>query len=179
MKKIPLSLLIILLLSLLVGFSFNFFRWRRFICPIKYENEIIVRCDSHGEGFFAASRRGYRLHSGVDLSAEVGTPVLASSKGLVIAARRNYGMGNYVIIKHRDNISTVYGHLSQIFVKKGQVVRQGKIIGTVGKTGNARFRDIQPHLHFEVRKNGIPQDPFDYIEEIKTRNSKVITTSFN
>ena len=72
-------------------------------------------------------------------------------------------MGNYIIISHRDNIITIYGHLSNIFVRKNDYVRQGQVIGTVGKTGNARAVDMLPHLHFEVRKNGVPVDPLDYI----------------
>ena len=74
------------------------------------------------------------------------------------------GSGNYVIIRHPGNISTLYGHLLEVYVKKNNLVRQGEVIGSVGKTGNANYADIQPHLHFEVRKNGIPQDPLEYLE---------------
>jgi len=73
-------------------------------------------------------------------------------------------MGNYVVIRHSLNLVSIYGHLSQIFVTKNQFVRQGGIIGSVGKTGNARHPGIQPHLHFEIKKNGIPQDPLEYLK---------------
>jgi len=73
-------------------------------------------------------------------------------------------MGNFIIIRHPGNIITMYGHLFRIYVNKNAFVRQGEVIGSVGKTGNANYRDIQPHLHFEIRKNGVPQDPLEYIE---------------
>ena len=174
MKKIALFLLIIMSVSLLAGFCF--FKWRTFACPIDYKEEIVIRCDGRGEGFFAAGRRGGRLHNGIDLYAKVGTPVLASRSGRVIAATRNRGMGKFVIVRHRAGFTTVYGHLDKIYVKKNQRVSQGKVIGTVGKTGNARYRGIQSHLHFEIRKKGIPQDPLNYIEEARSKNSKIITS---
>jgi len=104
------------------------------------------------------------VHEGIDLFAEIGSPVLACRSGRIIAARKNRGMGNYIIIRHPGNIITVYGHLFRIYVYKNAFVRQGQVIGSVGKTGNANYRDIQPHLHFEIRKNGIPQDPLVYLE---------------
>jgi murein DD-endopeptidase MepM/ murein hydrolase activator NlpD len=73
-------------------------------------------------------------------------------------------MGNYVVLRHRGNLVTIYGHLKDISVKKNKFVRQGQIIGTVGKTGNANYRDIQPHLHLEVRKNRLPEDPMAYLD---------------
>ena len=57
---------------------------------------------------------------------------------------------------------TVYGHLLYFFVRRDDYVRQGQVIGRVGKTGNARAIDMLPHLHFEVRENGVPQDPLEY-----------------
>ena len=134
-----------------------------FICQISYTGKPVIRCDSRGDGTFASSRNGNRMHQGIDLCAEIGTPVLAARSGIVMAAKSNRGMGNYVIIRHSFNLVSIYGHLSQIFVTKNQFVRQGHIIGSVGKTGNARNPSIQPHLHFEIRKNGIPQDPLEYL----------------
>ena len=116
MKKIALILLIIISVSFLVGFNFS--RWKSFICPIKYKDEIVIRCDGRGDGFFAAGRRGGRLHNGIDLYAKVGTPVLASRYGRVIVATSNRGMGKYVIIRHWGGYTTVYGHLNKIYVKK-------------------------------------------------------------
>jgi len=135
-----------------------------FLSPIDYSGDIPVRRDDYGDGSFGARRgRGRRYHLGLDILAEVGTPVRAAKSGLVLNAERNHGMGKYVEIKHRQGLVTIYGHLSKIFVSKGEIVKQGQIIGAVGKTGNANRRLILPHLHFEVRKFGMPQDPIDYL----------------
>lgn len=162
MKKILLILLVAIIFSL--ALAFYFLDKSTFLCPIEYKKDIIVRCDGRGDGFFAAERSGNRLHQGIDLYAAIGIPVFASRSGIVIAARRTRGMGNYVIIRHAGSITTLYGHLYRIDVNKGQFVRQGQIVGAVGKTGNANYRDILPHLHFEVRKKGVPQDPLEYLE---------------
>jgi murein DD-endopeptidase MepM/ murein hydrolase activator NlpD len=161
-KKILLFLFIALPVYLII--SIHFLDKTYFLCPIEYQRDIVIRCDSRGNGFFGADRNGNRLHQGIDLFAEVGTPVLASRSGIVIAARRSRGMGNYVILRHPGGITTIYGHLSRFNVNKNEFVRQGQIIGAVGKTGNANYRNIQPHLHLEVRKNGVPQEPLEYLE---------------
>ncbi|MFA4888594.1 MAG: M23 family metallopeptidase [Candidatus Omnitrophota bacterium] len=162
MKKI----LIFLLLGVIVYLAVSFYFMDRefFLCPIEYKNQIIIRNDSRGDGFFAASRHGRRTHEGIDLLAEVGVPVLAARSGTVTQATANRGMGKYVVIRHRAGIKTIYGHLSEICVRKGEFVRQGHMIGRVGKTGNANSRYMQPHLHLEVRYNGIPQDPLNYLQ---------------
>ena len=162
MKKIFLIVVSILMPLLLVAGVYFFFGFY-FLSPVEYQEGIIIRNDSHGEGYFAANRRGKRIHEGVDLYAKIGTPVLASRPGIVIAAKQSRGMGKYVILKHFGNITTIYGHLSAIYVTKGRFIRQGVVIGVVGKTGNANNRNIQPHLHFEIRKGGVPQDPLDYL----------------
>jgi len=134
-----------------------------FICPIEYKNDIIIRSDNRGEGLFASARSGRRTHQGLDLLADVGTLVRAAKSGRVVSATQNKGMGKYIIIRHRDKLSTIYGHLLNIFVGKNDYVRQGQAIGSVGKTGNARAAAMLPHLHFEIRKNGVPCDPLDYL----------------
>ncbi len=161
MKRILLFLLLVLPVYLLV--SLYFLDKHYFLCPIDYKRDAIIRCDTWGEGFFASKRKGNRLHDGLDLFAEIGTSVKASRSGIVIAARKSRGMGNYIIIRHPGNIITIYGHLSNIYVHRHKFVRQGEIIGSVGKTGNANHPNIQPHLHFEVRKDSIPQDPLEYL----------------
>ncbi|MDD5506351.1 MAG: M23 family metallopeptidase [Candidatus Omnitrophica bacterium] len=161
MKKTLLIFPIIVLV-----FAFTSLSWldkQYFICPIEYKNDILIRNDNRGDGVFASSRSGGRMHKGIDLLADVGEAVLAAKSGKVISATQNRGMGKYVIIRHADKFITIYGHLSEILVCKNLRVRQGQIIGRVGKTGNAKARDILPHLHFEIRKNGVPQDPLDYI----------------
>ncbi len=94
--------------------------------------------------------QGLHGHNGVDLASSVGTPVMASANGTVIAAKSsgyNGGYGEMIIIAHAGNIQTVYGHLSRVNVTVGQVVSQGQVIGAVGNTG----KSTGPHLHFEVR----------------------------
>jgi murein DD-endopeptidase MepM/ murein hydrolase activator NlpD len=92
-----------------------------------------------------------KLHTGVDLhAAEAGTVVSAGWRG---------GYGKCVIIQHKGNLSTLYGHMSQILVSVGQTVKRGQVIGKVGSTGYA----TGPHLHFEVRVNGTPVDPLGYL----------------
>lgn len=162
MKKVLLLLLVILPIYLLI--SLYFLDKDYFICPIEYKGNILIRCDSRGDGFFASPRNGNRIHEGIDLFAKIGSPVLAARSGQVIAAKKNRGMGNYIIIRHSDNLITIYGHLSRMYVTQNKFVRQGQIIGAVGKTGNANYHDIKPHLHFEVKKAGIPQDPFEYLQ---------------
>jgi len=161
MKKILLIILIVTAVFVFLGLARMDKQY--FICPVEYNNDIIIRNDNRGDGLFAAQRSGNRMHQGIDLLADVGTPVLTARSGKVISATRNRGMGKYVIVRHRGNIITIYGHLSEIYVHKNEYVRQGQIIGSVGKTGNARPADMLPHLHFEIRKNGIPQDPLEYI----------------
>ncbi len=159
------KLLFLLLISLPVYLvsSLYFMDKEYFLCPIKYQRDIVIRSDSKGDGVFAAERSGRRLHKGLDLLAALDTQILASRSGKVIAATQNNGMGKYIILQHPDNLTTLYGHLSKIYVAKDKFVRQGEIIAAVGKTGNANSPGIQPHLHFEVRKDGIPQDPLEYL----------------
>jgi len=162
MKKILLLLLIAL--PIYIAFSLYFLDKDYFLCPIEYRGGIIIRNDSMGDGHFGAARSGNRVHNGIDLLADVGTPVLASRSGKVLAARSARGMGNYILIAHPENLTTLYGHLSAIYVKEGDYVRQGDFIGRVGKTGNANYNAMLAHLHFEVKKDGLPQDPMGYLE---------------
>lgn len=161
MKKVLFIILIIV--SIFVFLGLTWMDKQYFVCPVEYKSDIIIRNDNRGDGLFASKRSGGRMHNGIDLLADVGTPVLTARSGKVISATRNRGMGKYIIVLHRGKIITIYGHLAEIFVRKNDYVRQGQVIGSVGKTGNARSRDMLPHLHFEIRKNGIPQDPLEYI----------------
>ena len=97
----------------------------------------------------------WRAHKGTDFAATTGTPARTVGDGLVEFAGVQNGYGNVVFIKHRNNRETVYAHLSKISVQLGQTVSQGQTIGLVGSTGWA----TGPHLHFEVRVNGLQQDP--------------------
>ncbi|MEB0056397.1 MULTISPECIES: M23 family metallopeptidase [unclassified Variovorax] len=97
----------------------------------------------------------WRQHNGIDFAAPSGTAVRAVGDGVVEFAGQQSGYGNIIIVKHRNDLSTVYAHLSRMDVKVGQSVAQSQFIGAVGSTGWA----TGPHLHFEYRVNGEYTDP--------------------
>ena len=98
---------------------------------------------------------GFRMHTGLDIGAPMGATITAAAAGHVIFAEWYGGYGKAIIIDHGGQTVTLYAHCSQWFVSKGQDVQRGQAIGAVGSTGNS----TGPHLHFEVRVNGIPVDP--------------------
>ena len=98
-------------------------------------------------------------HSGLDLPAASGTLVLSAATGYVAWTKNGRLYGNYVMVIHASGVSTLYAHLSRIDVVADQFVARGDQIGAVGSTGLS----TGPHLHFEVRKNGIPTNPLDYL----------------
>jgi murein DD-endopeptidase MepM/ murein hydrolase activator NlpD len=97
----------------------------------------------------------WRAHLGVDYAAPTGTAVRSVGDGVVEFAGVQNGFGNVVFVKHRNSHTTVYAHLSRIFVKQGQTISQAQNVGAVGSTGWA----TGPHLHFEFRINGAHHDP--------------------
>lgn len=100
------------------------------------------------------------LHQAIDIGSWTGAPVKASDSGYVAAAGwSNVGYGYYVVIDHSNGFQTLYGHLSRYFVAAGDSVAQGTVIGLVGTTGNS----TGPHLHFEIRQNGIMRNPFGFL----------------
>jgi murein DD-endopeptidase MepM/ murein hydrolase activator NlpD len=99
-------------------------------------------------------------HLAIDLAANLGDPIYAADGGLIVyAGLNNYGYGNMVMIDHGNGFQTLYAHLSVWFVTCGQGVTKGQTIGSAGATGHASG----PHLHFEVRYNGVPIDPWDVL----------------
>lgn len=102
---------------------------------------------------------GRHMHTGLDIAAPYGRPIKAADSGEVILAKWWDGYGKAVVISHGGNTSTVYGHMSRIYVQDGDNIVKGQIIGLVGSTGYS----TGPHLHFEVRKNGKPQNPMGYL----------------
>ena len=103
-------------------------------------------------------------HKGIDISSGgvYGQPIVASASGTVIVADAGGwggGYGTWVSIDHGNGFSTVYGHMSSLCVSVGQAVQQGQVIGYVGSTGDS----TGPHCHFEVRVNGVAQDPLNYV----------------
>ncbi len=101
------------------------------------------------------------MHSGIDLAAPRGTPIKASEGGLVIYSGWYGGYGRVVILDHSKGYTTLYAHLDRIAVKVGQRIKQGKTVGYEGATGYA----TGPHLHFEVRSKGKPQNPIYYLQD--------------
>lgn len=114
-----------------------------------------------------ASGYGYRIdpiygtpkyHEGMDFASPVGTPVYATGDGVVKEADKHGAYGNLVVIDHGYNYTTRFAHLSKIRVHVGQHVKRGDLIGNVGSTG----KSTGPHLHYEVRLKGEPQNPVNY-----------------
>jgi len=103
---------------------------------------------------------GYRkLHTGIDIAAPYGATVIAANTGKVIASYYNSSYGNMIIIDHGGGIATLYAHLSSRLVSVGTTVHRGQTIAKVGSTGMS----TGPHLHFEVRLNGVYQNPRSYL----------------
>jgi len=117
---------------------------------------------------YYSSNYGYRLdpftgrstfHTGVDIIASPGTPVMAAAGGVVSTATFLSDYGNVVDVDHDNGLTSRYAHLSKRLVKVGDVVMKGQVIALVGSTGHA----TGPHLHFEVRENGIPLNPNKFL----------------
>lgn len=100
----------------------------------------------------------WQYHPGIDIAAEVGTQEFAAGAGQVVfAGWGSYGI--YVEIDHGNGFHSIYGHMSAVLVKTGDSVTQGQLIGLMGATGRA----TGPHLHFELRYQGVPQNPIDLL----------------
>ena len=115
-----------------------------------------------------SSRFGYRkspftgkkeFHKGLDISARMGAPIVASADGTVSFSGWDRGYGRIVVIKHGYGLKTKYAHLKKSLVKKGQYVKRGETIGLVGNSG----RTTGSHLHYEVHLNGVPVNPLRYV----------------
>lgn len=109
-----------------------------------------------GEGAF---------HRGVDICAPSGTPIRAAADGVVLHAGPISGYGRMIVIDHGNGLQTLYAHLSRYAVVPGQEIRQGETIGAVGASG----RVTAPHLHYEVRRFGAPQNPTHYMNRTAIR----------
>ncbi len=104
-------------------------------------------------------RRWGRLHAGIDLASGIGSPVRAVADGTVLSARSEGGYGRAVRITHEDGTVSVYAHMSAILASAGQRVQAGDLIGREGNTGHS----TGPHLHFEIRINGVPINPIPWL----------------
>jgi murein DD-endopeptidase MepM/ murein hydrolase activator NlpD len=115
-----------------------------------------------------SSSFGYRVspftgrrefHKGLDIATRKGTPIIAPADGVVTFAGKKWLMGNLLTLDHGYGMLTRYGHIYKILKKKGDRVKRGEVIALVGNTG----RSTGPHLHYEVRLNGVPVNPIKYI----------------
>ncbi|MFN7132638.1 MAG: peptidoglycan DD-metalloendopeptidase family protein [Myxococcales bacterium] len=101
------------------------------------------------------------MHKGLDIATAHGTPVLAPSDGTVVFSGMEGGYGKVLVVDHGYGVKTRFAHLSELSVKAGDRVKRGQKIGAVGNTG----RSTGPHLHYEVRVNGVPENPRKFILE--------------
>lgn len=127
-----------------------------FIWPAAYSKTITCK---YGPRIHPITKKN-STHTGIDIRAALNTNVYAAASGEVIKAGWNTAYGNMIIIDHGNGITTLYGHANKLCVKVGDTVKQGDIIMKAGSTGYS----TGPHLHFEVRKNGTPQDPKNYLD---------------
>lgn len=109
--------------------------------------------------YATASKIRVSSHTGLDIAAVIGTPIKAVAGGVVTNANTRGSYGKLVIINHGNGVETYYAHTSQMYVSVGEEVEAGQVIAAVGSTGNS----TGPHLHLEVRLNGTPMNPQDYI----------------
>ena len=137
------------LTDVLVGVAFT---------PIGYPGAYIIN-SKFGYRSHPVRRGSIEFHSGLDFKGRKGDAVKSTADGKVILAGWFQGYGKCVRIRHKNNLETLYGHLSKINVKEGQMVTSGQIIGKVGSTGQSTGN----HLHYEVRKNGKPVNPRNYL----------------
>ena len=107
-------------------------------------------------------------HTGVDISAPVGTSVRATADGIVSFAERSGGYGRLVIIDHGSGVQTYYAHLSRIHVMAGQEIRRGESVGQVGNSG----RSTGSHLHYEVRSGDAPLNPYRFMKAAITQSAR-------
>lgn len=143
-----------------------YLNWREVAAPVDAQ-PLTVRHDAKGDGRFAVSRSGNRRHRGIDLAAPLDSPVRAIRSGTVVQVGLHKGLGHVVEVEHRRpfdfaqgrHLRSLYAHLNAVHVAVGDRVRQGQVIGAVGKTGNAKHPWITPHVHLEVRQDGVPIDP--------------------
>ncbi len=118
----------------------------------------------NGEGAF---------HAGVDISAAVGTQVVAPADGIVTFAEQYSGYGRLVMIDHANGLSTRYGHLASFSVVAGERVQRGDVIGFVGQSG----RSTGPHLHYEVRIHDTPVNPYKFLRTTVARAAGLTTSN--
>lgn len=131
-----------------------------FVSPLDFKFEFDWPVDQARltRGFLPNARP--RPHYGLDLAGPRGTPIFAAHGGHVIYAGSGFkGYGRFVIVEHNDDWATFYGHLDKILIRQGQFIKQGQLIGKMGRTGRA----TGTHLHFEIRHNRKAIDPIAFL----------------
>jgi len=103
----------------------------------------------------------WTMHYGIDISTNMGNPIMATADGIVIKVQTDKYLGKNVTISHGNGFTTIYGHMSNFAVKAGQKVKRRDIIGYIGQTGKA----AGPHVHYEVMRDGRRVDPRNYLLE--------------
>lgn len=153
MKKV--SLLMLLLMLGVFTYSWAFQQEPPSIAPT---NKAFQLASNFGMQLHPIYKKK-KMHKGVDLILPHGTPIIATSDGVILSVKtQRMGYGKHIIIKHDDQYQSLYAHLSDIKVKEGQKVKKGELIGLSGNTGAS----TRPHLHYEVLKDGQPVDPKAY-----------------
>jgi murein DD-endopeptidase MepM/ murein hydrolase activator NlpD len=131
---------------------------------------INMRWESSGFGWRIDPITGLRArHEGVDFPAAIGTPIHAAAAGIVISAEHHPAYGNMVEIDHGNGLTTRYAHCSKLLVEPGALVKRGQVIALVGNTG----RTTGPHLHFEVRINGVAHNPNGFLRMARANGRKL------
>jgi len=102
---------------------------------------------------------GTKRHAGLDVAAPIGTPIVAAADGHVIFAAYNKAYGNVMVVDHGYGLTSKYAHCSKFVAQPGDRVKRGELIARVGNTG----RSTGPHLHFEVREDGVPTNPLKFL----------------
>lgn len=155
MKKV--SMIVLALMLFTTTFLYGLFNEPPSIPPI----EGLAKISSNFGMRMHPKLKVRKMHLGIDFVAPVGTPVRATSNGVVEKVKKNEsGYGWHIIIRHDENFQSLYAQLSRIDVEKGQAVKKGDVIGAVGNSGAS----TGPHLHYEVIKDGERQDPADYLK---------------
>lgn len=132
-----------------------------FIMPV---NGQITLEFAHEHLIYSKTLNEWRTHSGIDIAGERGTNVMSAADGVVSEVRQDPNYGKTIVIKHKNNIKTVYANLASTeMVSVGKEVKQGDIIGAIGNT--AKIESLEPpHLHFEILKDGKHIDPAKYLD---------------
>ena len=123
------------------------------------KQEGVLQWPVRGVLYAKFGRKGKEGHDGIDLAAPAGSVVKTAGAGTVLFAGDQRGYGLIVLVEHDSHLITLYAHNRDLRVKTGQKVREGQVVATVGDSG----KTSGPHLHFEVRKDGVPTDPLDFL----------------